>query len=294
MIVHGPLKKVGLESRPRSANRSLEASPAASPLTEIIDSLVGLLFPTPCSLCGSELAGIDAVGICRTCWDGLAPWTGPACKQCGEPVASEVVTLAEAGEVLCGVCRRGEHKFDRAASYGLYRGDLRAVILQLKFGHRERLGQRLGALLASLWLRLMQPETDAGEPPLVLPVPLHPSRRRERGFDQAELVARGLVRALRRDPEWRSVRVESHCLRRTRATAPQSGLSRVARRDNVRGVFAVVDPEKVRDRTVVLVDDVMTTGATLSACSAALKAAGAERVLALTLARATPEFPDLL
>ena len=135
---------------------------------------------------------------------------------------------------------------------------------------------------------------DEGEQPLILPVPLHSSRQLERGFDQAELLARGLVRALRRESEWQSLRVETRCLRRTRATLPQSGLSLVARRENVRGVFAVTDPKRVEDRTVVLVDDVMTTGATLSACAASLKAAGARRVFALTVARATPEFPDML
>jgi len=215
-------------------------------------------------------------------------------------VASDVAsptttpTTAEKGQLLCGACHRGEHNFDRAASYGLYRGDLRAVILQLKFGHRERLGARLGALLVQVWLRVVPPELTAGELPLILPIPLHPSRQRERGFDQAELLARGLTRALRRDSTTRSLRVESGCLRRTRATAPQSGLSLVARRENVRGVFAVTEPRRVRDRVVVLVDDVMTTGATLSACAASLKKAGARRVLAVTLARATPEFPDLV
>jgi ComF family protein len=269
---------------------------APSFLTEIIDSLFALLVPASCSLCSGELTGTSTVGICRTCWAGLSPWTGTTCEQCGEPFASEVAspTKPEAGEVLCGACRRGDHKFDRAASYGLYCGHLRAVILQLKFGHRDRLGERLGALLLPVWLRVVPPEMVAGVPPLILPIPLHPSRQRERGFDQAELIARGLVRALRRCQPTRAWRVETHCLRRTRATAPQSGLSLAARRENVRGVFAVPEPKRVRDRAVVLVDDVMTTGATLSACAASLKGAGARCVLALTLARATPEFPDLL
>jgi ComF family protein len=201
-------------------------------------------------------------------------------------------TSAEAGEVLCGSCRRGEHEFDRAASFGLYRGNLRAVILQLKFGQRERLGERLGALLVPVWWRVVAPELAEGERPLILPIPLHASRQRERGFNQAERLARGVVRELARTTGARALGIESHCLRRTRATAPQSGLSLAARRENVRGVFAVAQPGRVRDRVAVLVDDVMTTGATLSACAASLKAAGARRVLALTVARATPEFPD--
>jgi ComF family protein len=177
-------------------------------------------------------------------------------------------------------------EFDMARSYGLYTGNLRKAILHLKFHGREYLGHRLGALLARAWAAL--PELDSA---IVAPVPLHPSRRRERGFNQAELLARGLVRSLRKEES--GLRLVAGTLRRIRATVPQVGLSVRARRENVSGVFSVGRPEDVRNRTVVVVDDVMTTGATLSACAAALKRAGAARVLALSLARATPQFPDL-
>jgi ComF family protein len=161
---------------------------------------------------------------------------------------------------------------------------LRGLILQLKFQRRERLAKRLGALLEPIW------ESLELQGALLVPVPLHSLRQRERGFNQAELLAQGLVRSLR--PAGRVPGVETRCLWRTRPTPPQTGLSPRARRGNVRGVFAVDRPERVRDRSVVLIDDVMTTGATLAACAAALKQAGARRVLALTLARATPQFPD--
>lgn len=177
--------------------------------------------------------------------------------------------------------------FDLARSFGLYAGPLRRIILELKFRRRERLGRRLGELLAPV----ADPVWESN--PVLVPVPLHPSRKRERGFNQAELLAQGL--AWRRGKTGREAKpqVAAACLRRTRATVPQTGLSIAARRENVRGVFSVDRRDKVRDRTVVLIDDVMTTGATLSACAAALKRAGAARVLALTLARATPQFPDL-
>jgi ComF family protein len=158
------------------------------------------------------------------------------------------------------------------------------LILQLKFQRRERLGKRLGALLKPLWESLELQNS------LLVPVPLHPARQRERGYNQAELLAQGLARSLRQTA--REPRVEIRCLRRIRPTLPQTGLNLTARRENVRGVFAVARPEKVRDRSVVLIDDVMTTGATLAACAAVLKKAGARRVCALTLARATPQFPD--
>jgi ComF family protein len=189
---------------------------------------------------------------------------------------------------LCGSCRQGELEFDMARSYGLYAGNLRKAILHLKFYGREYLGHRLGALLARAWEALPEPDSA-----IVAPVPLHPSRRRERGFNQAELLARGLVRSLRKEGRLHGLRLVAGSLRRIRATVPQVGLSVSARRENVSGVFSVGRPEDVRNRTVVVVDDVMTTGATLSACAAALKRAGAARVLALSLARATPQFPDM-
>ena len=189
----------------------------------------------------------------------------------------------------CAWCREETFKFDQARSYGLYTGNLRAAVLQLKFQRRERLGKRLGELLAMVWGRVE--EAYPGERPVVVPVPLHPSRQRERGFNQAELLALGLCQALARSDRAAVPRIETRCLRRTRPTAPQTGLSLRARQENVRGVFSVVRPERVRERLVVLVDDVMTTGATLSACAGALKGVGARAVFALALARATPEFP---
>ena len=193
---------------------------------------------------------------------------------------------------VCGLCRNEEFDFDQARSYGLYAGNLRAAVLQLKFQRRARLGKRLGELLAAVW-----PEIEpacAGEAVLLVPVPLHSSRQRERGFNQAELLAGGLSAALGKLQGKQAPRVEARALRRTRATAPQTGLSLSARRENVRGVFDVPDGGRVGDRVIVLVDDVMTTGATVSACAAALKSGGARVVVALTLARATPEFGDFV
>lgn len=229
------------------------------------------------------------MGICRFCWQSLEPWAGPVCNCCGLPFAAG--HALEAVQPQCALCRGEAFNFDGARSYGLYAGNLRSVILQLKFQRRERLGQRLGELLWSLWGWIAEACPD--EPPVLVPVPLHASRERERGFNQAELLAQGLARKLARAGGVGRLRLEAGCLRRTRATAPQTGLTLRARQENVRGVFSAVRPERVRARVVVLVDDVITTGATLSACALALKGAGAQGVLGLTLARATPEFPDV-
>jgi predicted amidophosphoribosyltransferase len=277
------------------------------------------VFPTACSLCGRELVTAGWVDICSGCWRRLGHWKGPACERCGVPFVSELAVrdddLAQTESGVCGRCRTGEYEFDLARSYGLYTGNLRAAILRLKFKRRERLGQRLGELLGLT----LQPIADIlrktdfpREPPLLMPIPLHAAR--ERGFNQSELLARGLAKALRsggsrsaeaaspwedvprrvRADEGWSLDVQRHCLRRARATIPQSGLSLSARRENVRGVFEVLKPELIRDRTVIVVDDVMTTGATLSACAAALKRSGARYVVALTLAHATAQFPDTM
>jgi len=239
--------------------------------------------PADCLLCGRQLERAGGGSICPLCWESLQPWLGPHCECCGLPLASE--RAAELGDALCAPCRLGEQDFDRARSYGLYTGNLRKAILHLKFYGRGHLANRLGELL----LRPLEALTER-DSALVVPVPLHASRSRQRGFNQAALLARGLVRKIRRKE--RVLQLAADLLFRLRPTLPQVGLSASARRENVRGVFAVSKPERVRDRTVLLVDDVMTTGATLSACAAALKRAGATRVLALSLARATPQFPD--
>ena len=150
----------------------------------------------------------------------------------------------------------------------------------------------MGELLCRLWSSIDGPDLE--DPPILVPVPLHHHRRRQRGYNQAELLAQGLAKGLARRTEGaRTLRVETRCLRRLRPTLPQTGLDPRTRLDNVRGAFVIAYPECIRKKNVLLVDDVMTTGATVSACAKALKRAGAQRVVVLALARATPQFPDI-
>jgi len=276
----------------------------ASLLRDLADSLCAVVFPSQCRICGCELAHAGWTSVCGDCWSSIEPWTGPQCARCGLPFASGLGFEADASEpapdettILCSVCRREEYDFDLARSYGLYQGPLRAAILELKFHRQERLGLRLGKLLASMWDAVEGSiQDDQLGPPVIVPLPLHPARQRERGYNQSRLLAQGLVDAMsrRRSPASAvEVRLEDRCVRRRRSTAPQSGLSLSARQQNVRGAFVVSSPGRLRDRRVILVDDVMTTGATASACAAALKRAGVRQVVVLTLARATPQFPDL-
>jgi ComF family protein len=194
-------------------------------------------------------------------------------------------------EAQCAECRNHKPAFDCARSFGLYTGLLRQAVLRVKFSGDERLGVHLGEMLATTWGSL--PLIDGADSPLIVPVPLHPSRRRQRGFNQSDLLADGLVRGFARQGSKQAPKLIKSCLCRKRATTPQTGLSVAARRENLRGAFEVNNPDEIRGRVIVLVDDVMTTGATLSTCARALKRAGAATVIGLTLARATPQFPDL-
>ncbi len=255
----------------------------------MLDGILAVIFPTDCALCGGELASEGCLRICRACWAVLQPWGGPLCARCGIPFASP--RALDSSLEMCGACRNDEPPFDAARSFGLYAGKLRQAVLRLKFGGDDRLGVRLGELLASTWDAL--PAAVEAGPPLVVPIPLHAARRRERGFNQSAMLAKGLAQALGKRRAGKVPPNAGACLRRKRSTIPQTGLSVAARRENLRGAFEVARPEAVRGRCIVLVDDVMTTGATLSAAARALKRAGAARVMGLTLARATPQFPDL-
>jgi ComF family protein len=257
-------------------------------IQELTGSLFAVVFPTRCSICNGEVAGAGGLGVCHDCWAQVEAFEGISCERCGLPIVSE--RAAEAAQVLCGACRAGEPPFDLARGYGIYRGNLRLLILQLKFHHRERLGRRLGVFLAHGWRKL--DGSCASAPLLIVPVPLFRLRERERGFNQARLLAEGLRNRLGTMPGATKAKIASGLLVRTRATLPQTRLKIQARKENVRGAFAVVKPELVQGRQIVLVDDVMTTGATMSACAEALKKAGAAKVYALSVARATPQFPD--
>lgn len=197
----------------------------------------------------------------------------PHCAVCGEPApralceACTCTALEAADETLA------PPELDGAACVGAHAGPLREAILALKFHRRVVLAEPLGGLLAA---RLASLQT-VWQVNLVAPVPSHPRRRRERGVDQTALLAAVLARQM-------GLQLEPRLLTRTRYTVPQVQLTPEERRQNLdREAFTAPEPVRVRGRRVLLIDDVTTTGATLAACAAALRAAGAEAVFALTL-----------
>ena len=234
---------------------------------------VGLVLPPSCLSCTAPVGTVGA--LCADCWKGVSFIGRPCCARCGLPFAIEAAEGA-----LCGTCIRVPPVYDRARAAFLYEGTGRELILAFKMADRSWLAPRLAEWLYRAVAPLL---TDAD---LVVPVPLHRWRLLARRFNQAAVLA-GLV--ARRA----GVPAVPDLLVRTRRTPPQTRLSGPERRRNVRGAFQVRRARiaLVAGRRILLVDDVLTTGATASACARALRKAGAARVDVATLARAVRDPP---
>ena len=213
----------------------------------------------------------------------VRPLAGSYCAVCGEdlrlPANSDLV------EVRCLLCQRVDPPFERAVAYGSYESELRELIHLLKFQQVRPAADVLGRMLAEPIARL-EPAMPVGSI-AVIPVPLHRRKRRQRGFNQAELIARSALKQMSRAQMSRSNRFElcTGVLARLRETGSQIGLNRHQRRKNLRGAFAVSDAKPIMKRGVLLVDDVLTTGTTASECATVLLRAGAARVWVATVAR---------
>jgi ComF family protein len=231
------------------------------------DALLSAVFPSHCALCRAFVEKSRDRGICPACWARIPRVPRPFCLCCGLPLPAHE-------DLRCGLCRTHPPLFATARAYGLYQQELRELIHLFKFGGRQDLANPLGLRMASAY----DPLPADSLPPVVIPVPLHPKRLRRRGFNQAELLAGTAARIL-------DLPVYSHGLKRKKDTLPQSGLSDRQRLENVQAAFEVKTFFPISGRRVLLVDDVLTTGATLNACSKVLLAAGAARVDVLTLAR---------
>lgn len=241
------------------------------------DALVSVFFPAGCRLCDRVLVGASTVPICEECLGSFAAIGGPMCETCGQPLAAWSLggprEDQRAERFVCPECLTREYGFDRARSYGLYKAGLVRAIVLLKFERMEPLGRWFAGRLAEI----ARHEEVAAD--IVVPVPLHRQRERERGYNQADLIARPLARKL-------GLAYRAVLLMRTKPRPDKHILSLEERWDSVRGAFATRLGSKVDNLRVLLVDDVMTTGATLDACAKALRGAGAKSVIGLTVARA--------
>ena len=246
----------------RGTHRS-ESRPLAR---AIFDAILSIVLSPSCAACDEPLLHPTRGPVCDACWASILPLTPPLCDRCGDPLPTwRLVSIPLA---CCPRCRRSHRLIDRARAIGAYDGALRAIVHALKYEGRRSLARRLGALMRERGAEILSGAA------CVVPVPLHPSRRRHRGFNQAADLARRVGLPV------------CHALRRLRATPAQTGLPAARRHRNLREAFACTRAAaSLIGATVVLIDDVSTTGATLEACARVLKNAGVLEVRALTAAR---------
>jgi ComF family protein len=254
-------------------------SALASGVNGVATALFATLFPADCRLCGSPLRNISRLPVCNECLSAMRPVAGALCSVCGERLDGPYRLSSETGDALCGLCRRLEPPFVKAAAYGSYEGGLRELIHLLKYDQVRPAANVLGRMLAEAISDLQPLFSD--QPVLVVPVPLYSRRFRQRGFNQAELIARAALKLL----SGTSLQLRSDLMQRTRETRSQIGLSRHQRRENMRSAFAVAQRLAVEAHEVLLVDDVFTTGTTVSECARVLRRAGASKVYVATVAR---------
>jgi ComF family protein len=235
-----------------------------------LDTGLGFIYPEACQICGHERATPSDGFVCAACAHQVRLIEPPFCQRCGLPYEGDISSVFQ-----CANCREMDLQFGSARSAVLARDMVLDVI------HRYKYQQALWfePFLAGLLIRQAVPQLASGHWDVIVPVPLHPAKRRERGFNQAEGLALRLSRATR-------IPVDRRLLRRIVPTQTQTQLSRPARAANVRDAFALrPGHELARGKRVVLVDDVLTTGATTSACAGVLRSAGAGEVCVWTVAR---------
>jgi ComF family protein len=246
----------------------------------IAEGLFAVLFPSDCRICSAPLIRISRLPVCDDCLDAMLRIEGQVCARCGERLFSPYAVARPEGEVCCGLCRRIDRDFERAVAYGSYEGGLRELIHLLKYGGVRSAASVLGRMLAEA-ISVIEPHFPA-DGVVVVPVPLHRTKFRQRGFNQAEVIARG---ALKICEARERLHLCTDAFERKRETPSQIGLTSHQRRENLRGAFAVTRAETMKGREVLIVDDVYTTGATVSECAKVLRRAGATKAWVATVAR---------
>jgi ComF family protein len=239
-------------------------------LKEILTGIADVIFPPRCITCDAIIEEHGPLPFCPQCTAGIRSIASPLCPRCGLPYPTP-----EREDHLCGECLVTRRPFALARAVGLYEDTLMTAIHLFKYRGRIGIGKVLGGIMADFAGGIWDMKVFS----VIMPVPLHRKRLRERGFNQAVILARKIAKRF-------DLPLDFLTLRRELFTAPQVGLGHEERSVNVRGAFTVRRPERAAGKRVLLVDDVYTTGSTLAECAATLLNAGAESVAVLTLARA--------
>lgn len=237
---------------------------------KILEGTKDIIWPKRCFSCGRHLSDTQAVDtlICKNCWQEIKKNTPPFCRVCGRHLSQGH------GRTICVACLKQKKHFDCAFSPCVYEGVLKELIHQFKYKGLDYLGKTLARLMIDFIkeYRLPIQYTD-----LLVPIPLSPERQREREFNQARVLAGCIAEEFRKD-------MADGLLRKTRATKSQAELAPQQRFDNIKGCFEVINPQAVKNKHIMLIDDVLTTAATSSEAALALKQAGAGMVFVMTLA----------
>lgn len=227
----------------------------------MLNNFLNILFPEKCPVCQKRSNDHAVAPICTECWQQILPYQGPGCKRCGRPLVSEL-------SIVCEECIVAEPAFKHAASYSLYDGTLKKAINLLKYYGIKRLSKPLSdfLLLGDI------PASDA-----VIPVPLHEKRLRHREFNQSALIANNIAKRC-------EIPLLLDCLKKTKDTPHQVGLHSQERRKNIKGAFTVKKSHMITGKSILLIDDVITTGATIRECSRVLAQSGTGDIYVMTLA----------
>lgn len=246
-------------------------------LSQWLQTALDFVFPAECQYCHGFLGNERIVIFCRTCWETISLIREPRCPRCGQPHTSKKIHESPL-PLPCRVCRATTPFFDRALAAAYYEDMLKEAIHQFKFRQKTALGNPLAQILATT----LSKEFHLFNNHTVLPVPLHRTRQRQRGYNQSAILAKEVARHFH-------LPLVLNNLRRIRPTESQARLNgRKARQENVKDAFQVTSPAELCEKQVILVDDVMTTGATVNECAKTLKKAGVKSVLVLTVSRPDP------
>lgn len=236
-------------------------------MNSFLDACKNLIFPAYCLECERRLPEGRPPLFCDDCLSGISVITSPYCTCCGLPFKS--------GQAhLCSQCHVKPYSFTLARASVFYQGPVTSLISDFKFN-----GKLTGLPTLTALAKKSTGFHDLSEPDIIIPVPLHARRLRERGFNQASLLAHAVFQHNKK-------KITSSLLVRNRATSPQTGLNGRLRRKNLFGAFSIKQPEMVQGKRILLVDDVFTTGSTVNECSRTLNKHGAEQVEVFTLCKA--------
>lgn len=237
-------------------------------ITSFLSTLIDLIFPARCVICKKR----DNDLLCEECIKKINFISPPYCQRCGKKAKGVIVENS-----ICGECRTAEPPFCYARAVGEYEGVLKSAIHYFKYKKKKQLKIPFAKIILE-YLKNCDIKEIFSQIEMIIPVPLHSSRIKERGFNQSELLSVNLGENI-------NIPVVNDVLIRIRATLSQINLNRRERIENVKGAFAVENKEKIKDKVILLIDDVYTTGSTVKECAKMLKKNGAKKVIVLTLAR---------